>query len=156
MKSKIEDKVHKSLVSNYEKYYRLAFSYVRNQADAMDIVQEGACKAILKCDSVQKQEYLDTWIYRIMIHESLDFIKKNKKEYVELDSITVSSSDSYEDTDLQSALDTLDPFDKTIVTLRFFEDLSLEQIASLLNENINTVKSRLYRSLKKLKISLAQ
>ena len=48
MKNSRELLVEKILIENYEKYYRLAFSYVHNEADAMDIVQEGACKAMLK------------------------------------------------------------------------------------------------------------
>ena len=39
--------VEKLLIENYEQYYRLAYSYVHNEADALDIVQEGAYKAIL-------------------------------------------------------------------------------------------------------------
>ena len=45
--------------------------------------------------------------------------------------------------------------DKAIVVLRFFEDKTLEEIAEILEENISTVKSRLYRSMKKLRILLS-
>ncbi len=55
------------------------------------------------------------------------------------------------DIDLQRALDTLPEQDKAVVILRFFEEMKLEEIADILEENVNTVKSRLYRSLKKLR-----
>lgn len=55
------------------------------------------------------------------------------------------------DIDLQRALDTLPKQDKAVVILRFFEEMKLEEIADILEENVNTVKSRLYRSLRKLR-----
>ena len=42
--------IHECLVQNYEKYYRMAYSYVFREQDAMDIVQEAAYRAILKSD----------------------------------------------------------------------------------------------------------
>ena len=60
--------------------------------------------------------------------------------------------DAYTDFDLQRALDSLPEQDKAIVVMKFFEDKKLEEIADILNENLSTVKSRLYRSMKKLRI----
>ena len=62
--------------------------------------------------------------------------------------------DTYTDIDLQRALDSLPEQDKAIVAMRFFEDKKLEEIADILDENISTIKSRLYRSMKKLRIRL--
>ena len=53
--------------------------------------------------------------------------------------------------DLQRALDALPEQDKAVVILRYFEELKLEEIAVILEENLSTVKSRLYRSMKKLR-----
>lgn len=51
---KKEQAVERALTEGYEKYYRLAYSYVHNEADALDIVQEAAYKAILKSDSLKE------------------------------------------------------------------------------------------------------
>ena len=51
--SEKEALMHECLVKNYEKYYRMAYSYVFCEQDAMDIVQEGAYRAILKSDCSQ-------------------------------------------------------------------------------------------------------
>ncbi|MGN0142572.1 MAG: RNA polymerase sigma factor, partial [Roseburia sp.] len=56
--------------------------------------------------------------------------------------------------DLKAALDTLSKEDKAVVELRYFEEMKLEEIAEILNENVNTVKSRLYRSIRKLRLKL--
>lgn len=59
--------VRQLLTDNYSRYYSLAYSYVRNEEDAMDIVQEGAYKALRNSGSLRNPEYAGTWIYRIMI-----------------------------------------------------------------------------------------
>ena len=59
--------------------------------------------------------------------------------------------DNYTDVDLERALDELSDKDKAVVILRYFEDKKLEEIADILDENLSTIKSRLYRSMKKLR-----
>ena len=64
------------------------------------------------------------------------------------------SDDNYENFDLKSALDNLPEKYRTVVLLRYFEDLKLEEIAEILNENINTIKTRLYKSLEILRVKM--
>ena len=64
--------------------------------------------------------------------------------------------DSYRDFDTIEALNVLTEKEKAVVVLRFFEDQKLSEIARTLNENTNTVKTILYRSLKKLKLELTE
>ena len=151
---KKRDVIEQLLLENYNKYYRLACSYVHNDADAGDIVQNGAYKAILNSNKLQNIEYAETWIYRIMMNEI--FAKYREKENVPLESITLEhgKEDAYENVDLQKAIESLEKEDKTVVILRYYEDMKLEDIAKVLNENLSTVKSRLYRSMKKLKLQL--
>ena len=52
------------------------------------------------------------------------------------------------------ALEKLEEKDRAVIVLRYFEDYKLGEIADVLEENVNTVKSRLYRSIKKLKMQL--
>lgn len=65
-----------------------------------------------------------------------------------------ATEDTYEEFDLKEALNHLEPENRTIIILRYFEDMKLEDIALAVAENVNTVKARLYRSLKKLRIHL--
>ncbi len=145
--------VEEMLIENYAKYYKLAYSYVRNESDAQDIVQEGAYKAILNCSSLKNDACADTWIYRIMINEALTHLRKKKREFIEVDNLPESVTDTYQDIDLYHAIEALEPLDRTILTLRYFEELKLEQIARITEQNVNTIKSRLYRSLKKLRLT---
>lgn len=56
--------------------------------------------------------------------------------------------------ELRTVLNQLDDKSRTIILLRYFEDLKLEDIADIVGDNLNTVKARLYRSLKKLRLNL--
>lgn len=154
MKKATDEKIKQNIVDCYDKYYRLAYSYVHNENDALDIVQEGSYKAILYSKSLKKEEFIGTWVYRIMINESLQFIKKNKSSDALIDDIIEGKEDIYENIDLKRAIENLEEPEGTIIKLRFFEDMKIEQIAVILNENMNTIKSKLYRSLKVLKLSL--
>ena len=150
--SEKEALVHECLVKNYEKYYRMAYSYVFCEQDAMDIVQEGAYRAILKSDLLKQPEYVDTWICKIVINEALRFLKKNKLASVDMESLPEQGKeDEVEDIDLQRALEELDNQERAIVVLRYFEEEKLENIGKTMNLNVNTVKSRLYRAMDKLK-----
>lgn len=66
-------KTEQILIDNYEKYYRLAYSYTRTQEDALDVVQESAYKAIRDCNKVENPNYISTWIYRIVVNTSIDY-----------------------------------------------------------------------------------
>lgn len=150
---KVETKiaiVEQTLLTNYNKYYKIAFLYVQNETDAVDVVQESAYKAIYKANLLKKTEYTDTWIYRIVVNEAKNFIKKNRKNHSNFDDLSIPYMDIYENIDLKKSLKLLGEPEKSIVILRFFDDLKVEDIASILNISVNTTKSKLYRSLKKL------
>ena len=58
--------IEQILLEQYDKYYRLAISYVHSESDAYDIVQNGVYKALRGSDTLKKPEYAQTWVYRIM------------------------------------------------------------------------------------------
>ena len=62
--------------NNQEKLYRIAFSYSKNEEAALDIVQESIVKALKNISSLKEEKYVKTWFFRILINESLQYIKK--------------------------------------------------------------------------------
>ena len=141
---------------NQDKLYRMAFSYAKNEDAALDIVQEAITKALKNIDKLKEEKYVNTWFYRIVINECLQYIKKNKKMmYCRLQEIEnkVDWKDSitYEGIDTYKYVQKLSPKIKTVILLRFFEDKKIEEIAKITNTNVNTVKSRLYKGLKELR-----
>lgn len=149
-----EAEVERILLSNYAKYYRLAYSYAGNEQDAMDIVQESAYKAIRECRKIKELSYTGTWVYRLVINTALDHVRKRGRETSLPENLVQEYHDTYQDIDVMEALKKLEGQERAIIILKYFEGLKLEEVARALDENINTVKSRMYRALKKLRIDL--
>lgn len=147
--------IREILLDNYESYYRLAFAYVHNEADAMDIVQEGAYRAMSRADSLREERFAGTWVYRIMINEAKEYLRKNRRNVGEPDENLMTAEEYYRDMDLENAVERLPEAERTLIILRFYEDKQLSEIAEILQENLSTVKSRLYRTLGKLREELA-
>ena len=152
-----ESKVKDYIVENQEKFYKIAYSYVKNEDDALDIVHDAICKALQKIDTLKNIEVVKTWFYKILVNSAIDYIRKNNK-YVSLsqeDMINEKiSNDIYSDIDLEQALNRLPEEYKSIIMLRYFEDMKIEEIANVLQQNINTVKTKLYKGLRRLKIKI--
>lgn len=153
--------VEQAILENYNQYYRLAYRYVHNEEDASDIVQDGAYKALKSSHTLKNPEYVQTWVYRIMLNRCFQYLKKPKS--VSYDALQDAggieidyAEDQYANIDLQKAIDALPDRDKAIVILRYFEDKKLDEIAEILGESVNTVKSRLYRCMKKLRGMLSE
>ncbi len=68
----------------------------------------------------------------------------------------LEAEDQYRNFDLETAMEKLPNAYKTIIVLRFFEDLKISDIAEVLGENVNTVKTRLYKGLELLKIEMKE
>ncbi|HBI62864.1 MAG TPA: RNA polymerase subunit sigma-24 [Lachnospiraceae bacterium] len=153
----LRHQVEEKLLTSYESMYRIAFTYVKNADDALDIVQDSAYKAIKNAKSVKQEEYIETWIYRIVMNCAVDFLKRNRKEMAteNLEELHhMETTDKYMDFDTIRALDVLNEKERAVIILRFFEEKKLDEIAAVLGMNGNTVKSILYRSLQKLKTEL--
>lgn len=153
-----DDLIKDLIINNRNSYYRLAYSYVHNREDSLDIIQEAIFKALSKSKTLVNPDAIASWFIRIITNTALDYIRKNKKYvYVEDEVLEVTGPqtvDKYEEFDLMEAIDKLPTRNKTVIILRFYNDMKLEEIAQIMNENVSTVKSRLYSSLKKLKLEL--
>lgn len=158
MKNKIRSRVEQRLLDNYQKYYRLAYSYVKNEADALDIVQESAYKAMKNCSNLKEEAFADTWIYRIVVNTALDFLRKSQKEVDAAEEYLENGQsveeEGYTNADIMATLSTLPIKDRSVLILRHFERFKLEQIAEMTGESLSTVKSRLYRAQEKLRLKL--
>lgn len=152
--------VENYIIENQHAHYRLAFSYVKSKETALDIIQESIMKSLRSIDSLDHIHYLKTWFYRILINTSIDYIHKNKRitlvEDDVLDFHLPIQEDEIRDIDLYEAIDHLSAQHKTIIILRFFEDMKIEDIATMLGENTNTVKTRLYAALRKLRTNMEE
>ena len=141
---------------NQEKLYKIAYTYTRNQDLALDIVQEAVTKALENIHKLRQEEFVKTWFYRILINEALQNVKRNRKfiEYELLENETYMHSTEeniVENIDIYNRIEKLNDKLKTVIILRFFENLKIEEIAIITKTNTNTVKSRLYKGLNEIK-----
>ncbi len=137
------------------KFYRLAFCYVKNEHDALEILSEATYRGFINLKRLEKPEFFDTWMSRIIINCACDLLKKqNRYDFHEPDDSIPAREDelSVDDRlDLYQALDELAPDEKSLVILKYFEDKSFREIASILSIPESTVKTRLYRIIGKLR-----
>ena len=140
--------------NNLDNAYRFAYSYLKNQADAEDVVSESVVKALKSISQLKNPDYMKTWFFSIIANTAKTHYKNNKKiTYLdsEIYDSTVGKEDDYSHINLESMLKILDEELRSIVILRFFEDMKISDIALILSQNENTIKTKLYKALKILK-----
>lgn len=155
-KKALYDSLVKHIVENQNKFYRAAFYYVKNKEAALDVVQNAICKALENYEKLQSSEAMASWFYRIVINESLMYLRREKK-YIAWDESDSSLLEGiYEEPAYEPKLEVVSkiselPTDmQVVIQLHFFEDKTLKEIAEITETNLNTVKSRLYAACKKL------
>lgn len=160
MKNDNYEKVVHYILNNQDKFYRLAYSYTNNKDSSLDIVQNAVCIALEKYNSIKNIDYIKTWFYRVLVNECLAYIKKSQKEILyEKENIKedVYNEKAYDQgIELYKAIDKLPEDIKTVVILRYYEEMTLKEISEITNINLNTVKTRLYSGLKKLKLLIKE
>ncbi len=151
--------LEKFITENLDGAYRFAYTYTRNETSAEDVVSESVVKALNSVKSLRNPAYLKTWFYKIIINTALTHIKKESKlVYMDPESSPIIEpfTEDYSALSFRELINKLEPKYKSVIILRFFEDMTLEEIAITLEENINTIKTRLYRALKLLKIEMEE
>lgn len=151
-----ENSIFRKIIDQSDRFYRMAYCYVGNEQDAMDVVQEVACKALQHLDRLKNPEYAETWLFRVTINTALDFLRKRKREQIGLPEAETGADDDYGRLSVEDALSRLDEPSRAVVVLHFMEDKTFPQIAEILGKNVNTVKALNYKALNILKPMLAE
>lgn len=143
-----------------ESLYRIAYSYVKNKEDALDIVSEAVYKAYVSMGGLKNPQHFHTWFTRILINCAINQIQKSKN-LLPLDEGVAAKQpagdvSSEESIDLYRAIDCLPVNEKTVIILMYIEGFTLAEIAHLLKCPLGTVKTRLNKALKTLRAILAE
>ena len=148
------------ILEDQNRFYRLAYSYVQNKDDALDIVQNAICRALERYETLRDAGAVRAWFYRILVNESLAMLRKRKE--VPLPDDGTGAEIPYHEKgydiqdDLYEQINRLNEEVQTVIKLRFYEELTLQEIAQITETNLNTVKARLYRGLKTLKQNIQE
>jgi len=139
--------------------YRIAYSYTRNREDAFDMVSDAIYKAFVSIRNLNEPSQFYTWLTRIVINCALNHNKTNRR-MVFTDNELPRESDESQDhealIDLYNAIDTLAEREKTIIILKYLEDMTLEQVAAVMQIPLGTVKTNLNRALKELRFEIKE
>ncbi|MER2029950.1 MAG: sigma-70 family RNA polymerase sigma factor [Solibacillus sp.] len=156
MMEELEDAFITFIRTQQNSLYRLAYSYTKNEQDALDVVQDSIQKGWLALERLTNRDQLKSWFYTILVRTAIDLLRKQKRiELIGDDSLLqISEQDTYCNLDLQQALHQLPLQLREVIVLRYFEDLKIEDVAHILAIPLSTAKSRLYKALKLLKIEL--
>ena len=149
------------LLLQYKSYlYKVAYTYVKDKQVALDILQETSFKAWLNIHTLKDEEKFKPWITKILVNTALNYMKKESKViYMEDENSIIYSEKSIsieEKLDLYDAIDLLKPKYKTVIILKYFDDMKIEDISYVLDVPINTVKSHLRRAKEELNNTLKE
>ena len=158
-------KAYADLMQRYkDSIYFMVLKMVNNKEDAMDLTVETFAKAFEKLDKYQPDYAFSTWLFRVATNNCIDFIRKKKLNTTSIHGMVDEDGD---DMPLQIKSDTLNPEESSIkkqqteelkqlieslptryrnlITLRYFDELSYEEIAQQLDLPLGTVKAQLFR-----------
>jgi RNA polymerase sigma-70 factor, ECF subfamily len=148
-----------SLVADYYKpLYKFAFSLTRNEADACDLVQQSFCIWANKGQQLRDATKVKTWLFTTLHREFLGARRKQARfpqvdlEYaaVELPVVQPATVNHLDTAQMLVALSRLDEIYQAPVALFYLQDYSYNEIATILDVPLGTVKSRLARGLRRL------
>ncbi len=162
-----DEQAYAELMKRYRKpVYHMILKMVRNVDDAEDLTIEAFAKAFRHLTRFKKDYTFSTWLFRIATNNAIDFIRKKKLETMSLD--TSFKDDSGEAVTIDVEDNELNPMEETIKTqkielirvfvdklppkyqrlvkLRYFDELSYEEIAQELEAPLGTVKAQLHRA----------
>lgn len=137
------------------KLYKIAYIYMKNEDDALEVFQETVYKALISINSLKDERYFSTWITRILINNAIDLLNKRKRvipmEREILESKVPSYTPSEQNYDLLEAITELDEKHKSVLVLRYYKDYSIKQIAEILDCPEGTVKTNIHRGIQQLR-----
>lgn len=157
---KMKRKAFSEIVSQYsEPLYWKVRHIVGRHEDADDVLQNVFLKAWTRLDNFRGEANIYTWIYRISVNESLDFLRK-RRELLSSDALAnvanTQYADDYFDGDetqklLQQAIDSLPEAQKVTFCMRYFDDMPYSEISSVLGTSEGGLKANYHLAVKKIK-----
>jgi len=148
--------------------FNIALKITKNQQDAEEIVQDAFVKAFGAYSGFKKESQFSTWFYRIVFNTAISSIRQKRIKTVEIDSTltetlasnqianTLTKLDNYDRKRLISkSLENLNELDYTILSLYYYQELSLKEISKIVDKKPNYLKVLLQRARGKLYNSLS-
>jgi len=132
--------------------YKTALSFLKNKERSLEAVQEVTYRAYKNLHKVRQKQYFKTWLIRIMINYCQDELKKDWR-IVKGDTMLEQrgESESYLSLEIEEAIDKLDNRSREVVTLKYLQELSIKEIATVMERPEGTIKTWLHKALQQLR-----
>lgn len=138
------------IMGNKDGMYRLAFSILRNDADAQDAVSDAIVLAFEKCHQLRKTSSAKSWLMQILVNSSKKIAVQSNKYVLLENEIQYEQAEEFKDDDMWETVMELDEEFREVVVLYYYEQFSVREIGKMLRVPEGTVKSRLARAREKL------
>jgi RNA polymerase sigma factor (sigma-70 family) len=145
------------LVDHYKNYaFTIALKVLENRPEAEEAAQDAFIKAFHYLKGFNRQARFSTWLYRIVFNTAISYKRKNKQP---LASIEFHDRAREEGSDLEKedkqafvsqAMEHLNEADRLAIQLYYIKEFSLEEVAELMGQNMNTLKVRIHRARQRL------
>lgn len=137
--------------------YKTALSFLRNDQEALEAVQEVTYRAYKGIRTLKEPSYFKTWLIRIMINYCNDQLKKKKSVLLDDEILKWQGvSENHNKLEIEDAMLSLDERSREILTLKYFHDLKIKDIADSMQCPEGTVKTWLNKALKALREKLEE
>ncbi len=148
-----EEAFFKRLYVEHRKMYAIAFSYLRTEADALEIVQEASCRAWMKRKKLKDEQAFTSWVIRITINCCMDELRRKKRVFPteKLEENVILEMSSNDRIDLEQAMVRMKPKYRHAVILKYYQDMTTVEIAKVLEKPEGTIKTWLREGLKQLR-----
>lgn len=150
-----DEEAYYRLVSMHRRrLYGIAYGYMRSEGDALEMLQEMTCRGLIKCHKLRDPGAFIPWLIRILIHCCMDELKRRKRsiqltEHHMADQITEMKEEDR--LDLEKALDRLKPNYRHVLILKYYDDMTVTEIARVLERSEGTIKTWIHQGLKQIR-----
>ena len=147
--------------SHLDAAYRLARAILRDSADAQDATHDAFVQAWRKWSTLRDPARFDQWFDRILVNTCRNRLVRSRRQLTRdiSEEMGLATADStgptIERDEVGRAVATLTPDQQVVIALRYYRDLSLDEIAARLGIPSGTVQSRIHYALKKLQTAIA-
>ena len=145
------------LVDHYKSFaFTIALKILNNRPEAEEAAQDAFIKAFHYLKSFNRQARFSTWLYRIVFNTAISYKRKNRYILSSIDyhDRAVETENALEKDDKQifvsQAMDKLNETDRLAIQLYYMKEFSLEEVAELMGQNMNTIKVRIHRARQRL------
>lgn len=154
-----EKQLYAGLVNKYKSYVlAIAFKIIENKPEAEEAAQDAFIKAFQYLKGFNRQAKFSTWLYRIVFNTAISYKRKNKQAFQDIENIPLEyheradtpSEKEDQHVFLTQAMNKLNEADRLAIQLYYMKEFSLEEVAEMMGQNINTIKVRVHRARQRL------